>query len=223
MLSNVINLGAEPVCAHDLQQAMSAIYNATAAGDFFGYGRALLSAQAANATCKYSAVIIMQNGTLSLETADGIALKLLQGDIANVPAGDIRWSAENADCVIILLHHDNPELTLTKLDLSHPMSEGGGPNPALLTSAVPETARHEFYDTDELSWGTWRTTPYTRRPLKYTFSEIMALRSGEVTFDNPEESSVTFSAGDIFLVRPDAVASWNNPVNLEKFWLIRTA
>lgn len=48
------------------------------------------------------------------------------------------------------------------------------------------------------------------------------LRKGEVTLSNPDEGSATFAAGDIFLVRPGAVAAWDNSSDLEKFWVIRT-
>lgn len=222
MLSNVINLGAEPICAHDLQCAMSAIRTATAPEEYFGYGRAILTAPESSAKLECSTLIILRGGVLTLKTTDGEPLILCKGEVATLPAGEIMISAEAAECIIIPLYHDNPKLILEKLDLDHPMSTGGSPNPELLTSDLPETARHEFYDCEDLSWGIWKATPYSRRVMTYSFYEIMALLSGEVTFANPDEGSVTFSAGDILLVRPNAVASWDNAVNLEKFWVIRS-
>lgn len=56
----------------------------------------------------------------------------------------------------------------------------------------------------------------------YSFAELMMLRHGEVSLSNPEEGSVTFRAVDIILVRPGAIAAWDNPTDLEKFWLIRS-
>jgi len=65
-------------------------------------------------------------------------------------------------------------------------------------------------------------TPYARPPITYSFSELMMLRKGEVTLSNPDEGSVSFAAGDIFLVRPGAVAAWENPIDLQKLWIIHS-
>ena len=222
MLRNVINLGAEPSCASDLGEAFRVIGSATPTTEPFGFARALLSGEGANAESPFSSIILLRDGTLTLQDADGTVIPLLKGEVATLPAGPLSWSAETADCVILLLSEDNPQLALSKLDLDHPMSPGGAPNAALLTTPAPQTLRHEFHDQDALSWGIWATTPYARRPITYSFAELMMLRRGEVILSNPEEGSVTFRAGDIFLVRPGAIASWDNPIDLEKFWLIRT-
>ncbi|MGH6763634.1 MAG: cupin domain-containing protein [Phyllobacterium sp.] len=222
MLRNVVNLGAEPSCASDLEKALRAIGLATPSTEPVGFGRALLSGEGTNAESLFSSVIMLRDGALTLKDADGTVISLHKGEAANLPAGQFSWSAEAVDCVILLLRQDNPQVVLSRLDLDHPMSPGGAPNAALLTTPAPQTVRHEFHDKDALSWGLWATTPYARRPITYSFTEVMMLRKGEVILSNPEEGSVTFRTGDIFLVRPGAIAGWNNPSDLEKFWLIRT-
>ncbi len=223
MLNNVIDLGAVPSCASDLEEALRSIGLAAPANDPFDCGRALLTGEGADAEIPFSSIIILRDGALTLKDAAGNAVSLRKGEIATLPAGRLSWSADGADCVILLLRQDNPQLALSKLDLDHPMAPGGSPNPALLTTPAPQTLRHEFHDGDAASWGTWSTTPYARRPLTYSYSELMMLRRGEVTLANPEEGSLTFRAGDIFLVRPGATVSWDNPTDLEKFWFIRSA
>lgn len=211
-----------PSCASDLETAYNTIDAATPVNEPIGFGRALLSGKEKNTVNPFSSVIILRSGSLTVQTPDGISVSLQKDEVANLPAGQLTWSAEDADCVILLLREDNPQLTLSKLDLEHPMLPGGAPNAALLTTAAPQTSRYEFYDTDALSWGIWATTPYARRPITYSFAEVMMLRKGEVTFSNPDEGSATFKAGDIFMIKPGAVASWDNTIDLEKFWLIRS-
>lgn len=223
MLKNVINLGTAPSCASDLKTAFQTIGLNELATEHFGFGRAVLSGNGKEAESRFSSIIMLRDGTLTIQDSDGAEITLTKGEVASLPAGVFSWDAKSADCVILVLHQDNPQLSLAKLDLDHPMTPGGAPNAALLTTSAPQTVRHEFQGEDLLSWGTWATTPYARRPITYSFSELMMLRKGEVTLSNPDEGSATFAAGDIFLVCSGAVAAWDNPVDLEKFWVIRTA
>ena len=222
MLKNVIDLGREASCASTLAQALEAIDRATAPQQALGFGRALLSGQAERADCPVSSIVLLRSGTLALAGAEGVSLTLGGGDAATLPSGPLSWSAEAADCVILLLRGDNPQVELARIDLDHPMSAGGAPNPALLTTPPPRTSRHAFHDEGALSWGIWATTPYARRPNTYSYSEVMMLRKGEVVLSAPEGEDVTFRAGDIFIVRASATVAWSNPSDLEKFWLIRT-
>ena len=221
MLKNVVNLGALPSCASDLEIAFQIIDATTPAKEPFGFGRALLSGNEKSSANPFSSVILLRAGTLTLKSTDGTTISLEKGEAANLPAGELVWSADNADCVILVLRQDNPELKLSKLNLDQPMSPGGAPNPALLTTPAPQTTRYEFFEQDKISWGVWATSPYARHPLQYTFAEVMMLSKGEVTLANDEDSA-TFVTGDIFLVQPGACVSWQNTVDLEKFWLIRS-
>ncbi|MEJ5022718.1 cupin domain-containing protein [Ochrobactrum vermis] len=223
MLKNVINLGTAPSCASDLKTAFQTIGLNEQATEHFGFGRAILSGNGKDAESRFSSIIMLRDGALTIRDNNGTEIRLTKGEVANLPAGVFSWDAKSADCIILVLHQDNPQLFPAKLDLEYPMSSGGAPNAALLTTPAPQTARHEFQSEDLLSWGTWATTPYARHPITYSFSELMMLRKGEVTLSNPVEGSATFVAGDIFLVRPGAVAAWDNPSDLEKFWVIRTA
>lgn len=221
MLKNVINLGAAPSCASDLKKAFQIICLNEPATQPFCFGRAILSGHGKEAESRFSSIIMLRNGILAIRDSNGAELTLSKGEVAHLPAGTFSWDAKSADCVILVLHRDNPQLSLAKLDLDYPMSPGGAPKAELLNTPAPQTARHEFQSENSLSWGTWATTPYARRPITYSFSELMLLRKGEVTLSNPDEGSATFAAGDIFLVCPGAVAAWSNPVDLEKFWVIR--
>lgn len=222
MLRNVINLGIMPSCASDLEAAFRAIGLNGHATEPFSFGRAVLSGEGRKAKSLFSSIIMLRDGALTIRLDGGTEIALAKGEVASLPAGAFSWKADTADCVILVLHQDNPQVSFVKLDLDHPMSPGGAPNAALLTTPAPRTVRHEFQRDGLLSWGTWATTPYARHPITYSFSELMMLRKGEVALSNPDEGSVTFTAGDIFLVRHGAVAAWNNPSDVEKFWVIRT-
>lgn len=222
MLRNVINLGVSPPCASDLEEAFRAISLDGQSTEPFGFGRAILSGEGTGVNSPFSSFIMLCDGALTIQDGNGLEIALTKGEVGSLPAGVFSWRAHAADCVILTIHQECPGASFAKLDLDHPMSSGGAPNPALLTTPAPTTSRHEFQSDDPLAWGVWATTPYARHPITYSFSELMMLRKGKVTLSNPEEGCVTFTAGDIFLVRPGAVAAWDNPSDLEKFWIIHS-
>ncbi len=222
LLRNVINLGEAPSCASDLEAAFQAITLDSQPTEAFGVGRAVLSGEGKEAKSLFPSIMMLRDGTLTLKNSNGPEILLGKGEAASLPAGSFAWKAQAADCVILTIHQENAPVSFTKLDLDHPMAPGGAPNAALLTTPAPTTFRYEFQGDDPLAWGIWATTPYARHPITYSFSELMMLRKGEVTLSNPDEGSVTFVAGDIFLVRCGAVAAWHNPVDLQKLWIIHS-
>lgn len=221
VLKNVINLGDLPARISDLGTAFNDI-SEQKAGSSFGFGRVVLNGCGDDARCAFSSILILRDGKLIIENPEGTKIELQKGEVVTLPAANFSWTADAAECVILVFHQDNPTVSFAKLDLDHPMSPGGAPNAALLTTAAPDTARYEFQDEGLLSWGVWATTPYARQAITYSFAEMMMLRKGEVTLSNSEEGSVTFSAGEIFLVLPGAIAAWDNPTDLQKFWVIRS-
>lgn len=221
MLKDVIDLGAEPSCAATLHQAFRIIHDGTAASQTIGFGRAVLSGSATETNCPFTSLLMLRDGHLTLKDDSGTTMRLGKGDVTVLPAGHYSYHAEAADCIILMLRRDNPAVAFSMVDLNHAMSSGGAPNAALLTTPAPQTSRYEFHDEGAVSWGIWRATPYARRHLTYAFSEVMMLRKGEVIFTDPDGQSIRFGAGDIFIVRSGAVVSWDNPSELEKFWLIR--
>ncbi len=220
LLRNVINLGVAPSCASDLEAAFQAITLDGQSTEPFGVGRAVLSGEGKGTKSSFPSIVMVREGSLSLVDSNGFEIVLAKGEAASLPASTFAWKAQAADCVILTIHRGIASVSFTKLDLDHPMVPGGAPNAALLTTPPPTTHRHEFQSDDPLSWGTWATTPYARHPITYSFSELMMLRNGEVTLSNPDEGHVTFAAGDIFLIRPGAIAAWSNPTDLQKFWII---
>lgn len=210
-----------PSCASDLETAFKALTRDGQSAEPFGVGRAILSEEEGKvANSLFPSIIMLREGSLTLVDSQGHQIVLAKGEAVSLPAGSFSWKARLADCVILTIHQGNAQVFFAKLDLDHPMAPGGAPNAALLTTPAPTTQRHEFQSDDPLTWGIWATTPYARRPITYSFSELMMLRKGEVTLSNSEEGSVTFTAGDIFLIRPGAVAAWDNPIDLQKFWII---
>ncbi len=220
LLKNVINLGIAPSCAADLEAAFQALTLNGQSTEPFGVGRAVLSGEGKGTKSLFPSIVMVREGSLSLVDSNGFEIVLAKGEAASLPASSFAWKAQTADCVILTIHQGTAPVSFTKLDLDHPMVPGGAPNAALLTTPAPTTHRHEFQSDDPLSWGIWATTPYARHPINYSFSELMMLRKGDVTLSNPDEGSVSFAAGDIFLIRPGAIAAWSNPTDLQKFWII---
>lgn len=169
----------------------------------------------------FSSLVMVRRSTLKLADADGSSLSLISGQVATLPASELTWFAEEADCVIVTLRADNPDLALEALDLMHPLSPGGAPNVALLDTPIPKTQRHTFFERGKLSWGLWSATPYRRHVTAYGFTEIMWVSRGSASLTDAAGESARFEAGEICVACAGAEVAWENVDYIEKFWLIR--
>lgn len=215
MIRNIVDLGNAAGLKGDLAAAIAAFE----ANRDLPALRAELAGEGTDLQLQNAMIIILRAGALQLRSG-GSELLLQPGDVASVPAGSIAWRAEGAEVVLAEVKTGAADCAFTKLDLDQELSPGGLPNPALVTTAMPETARHEFFDASAFSWGLWSATPYDRSAITYPFSELMYLQSGSVTVGNYDEGRQTFRAGDVFIIHRGAKAAWSNSEPVKKFWLI---
>ncbi len=221
MPRHVANLGELPASRGDMQDAFRRIRQAAPCTPALDFGRAILGGKGRfNAACV--SLVLLRKGMLDLAIPDGTRLILVAGQIATLPAGALIWQADQADCVIVILREDNPDLALQALDLSHPLTPGGAPTAALLDTPMPETKRHTFFEQGKLSWGLWSATPYLRRVTPYDYTEIMWVTRGSMTLTDAAGNSAGFAAGEIGAACAGAEVSWQNREYIEKFWLIRS-
>ncbi|MBP7338304.1 MAG: DUF861 domain-containing protein [Niveispirillum sp.] len=68
--------------------------------------------------------------------------------------------------------------------------------------------------------GTWDSTPYHRRAMRYRHFELMLLLQGSVTFVDGTGREGTFRKGDIFLVEQGADCSWESREQVAKIYAI---
>lgn len=168
--------------------------------------------------------VIVEEGEVSLRV-DGVESKLAPGESAVIRAGsEVRWTARDAATLVFMRYQAQPGqgAGVVPIDYAAELAPSGAPLAELLTTPTP--ACRNFTDhrsTDgEFVCGTWDSTPYTRRAMRYRHYELMYLLDGEVSFEDEVGARATFAQGDIFLVRQGAECSWDSQVYVRKVYAI---
>ncbi|WP_019091638.1 cupin domain-containing protein [Komagataeibacter europaeus] len=102
------------------------------------------------------------------------------------------------------------------------MAPSAAPSAAVLVGPAPTC--HSFNDyksaNGELRCGTWSSTPYARRAVRYDHAELMYLIEGSVTLVDGAGREKTFVKGDIFFVERGAECAWDNREMVKKVYVI---
>lgn len=155
-------------------------------------------------------------GTLTIETDNGVVL----------PVGSrFRWRASHDLLAIVYAAPTEGPGSATApilIDKKVPLAPSNAPPLENLLSPVPSCRAHSDYRSanQEFACGTWDSTPYHRRRIRYRQVELMLLLEGKVTFID-EGSRVTFRKGDVFMfVRGDGCA-WLSEEYVKKVFAIQ--
>lgn len=167
--------------------------------------------------------VIVLSGELTIESASGVA-SLRAGRSAVLPAQrDFGWWAAAGTVAVIVAcpAASGTAPGLVPIDEGAPLQPSNPPLAALLVGPTPSCRNHTDYSSanGELACGTWDSTPYHRRPMRYRHIELMHLLEGTVTFEDAS-GSVTFSRGDIFLAARGAQCAWISEVHVKKVYAI---
>lgn len=169
--------------------------------------------------------VLVLSGTLSL-TAGGASVTLGPDDVAVVPRGlDLAWSAP-AGATALVMRSAEPGTAgadhVVAIDKAAPLTPSGAPLAELLLTPTPACRNHTAYTSGSgfFMAGTWDSTPYYRRAMRYRHYELMLLLEGSVTFVDGVGREGTFGKGDIFLVEQGADCSWESRVDVAKVYAI---
>lgn len=168
--------------------------------------------------------VIVCDGTVALH-GDGAILSLAPGQSAVIRCGSaVRWEADTQALLVFMRYRAQPGdgAGIVPIDYEAELVPSGAPLAELLTTPTPACRNFTDYrSTDgEFVCGTWDSTPYARRAMRYRHYELMYLLEGEVSFEDAVGARATFVRGDIFLVRQDAECSWDSKVHVHKAYAI---
>ena len=168
--------------------------------------------------------VIVVSGDLAFETPSGVAV-INAGQSLVLPSGlGFSWRAATGTAVVVVAVPGAPGTAsgLVRIDEAAPLQPSNPPLAELLAGPTPSCRNHTDYNSanGEFVCGTWDSTPYHRRPMRYRHIELMHLLEGEVTLEDAAGGSVTFSRGDIFLAARGAHCAWVSEVDVKKVYAI---
>lgn len=168
-------------------------------------------------------LIVCSGGTVF--TQGDRAFTLNEGASIVLPRGaSFSWTAHAPVLLIYMRYRNAPaeNSALIPIDETAPLEPSGAPLAELLIGPTPQCRNHTDYRSadGEFMCGTWDSTPYHRRAMRYLHYELMHLLSGSVTFEDETGRRGTFAKGDIFLVEQHARCSWESTVDVAKIYAI---
>lgn len=168
--------------------------------------------------------VIACEGVVSLHVG-AMELSLAPGESAVIHAGSsVRWVAGDAAMLVFMRYQaqSGQGPGLTPIDYGAELTPSGAPLAELLTTPAPACRNFTDYRSadGEFVCGTWDSTPYTRKAMRYRHYELMYLLDGEVSFEDEVGARATYVKGDIFLVRQGAECSWDSQEYVRKVYAI---
>lgn len=168
--------------------------------------------------------VIVESGTVHIAGGD-VEVTLAEGDSIVLRGGSsFAWTAETDSHLLFMRRTDGPtgDATIILVDADAPLEPSGAPLAELLVGPTPACRNNTDWKSEdgEFMVGTWDSTPYHRRAMRYGHFELMYLLDGSVTFVDEAGVEGTFSKGDIFLVEQGASCSWDSRVHVKKIYCI---
>lgn len=174
-------------------------------------------------------VMILLEGAVTVDHADGSQLDVTAGDAFFIPKGTVcSWRQEGDLKKLFVIHRDSsgrvPEnahsLRARKIDPASPLLPTDGPDEALLESPPPrcQEAIAFTYLTGQLTAGVWSATPYRRAAHPFPRHEMMHILDGSVTLLDDAGRAETFVQGDTCFVPKGAVVGWSSATPVRKLF-----
>lgn len=168
--------------------------------------------------------VIVESGSVQIAGA-GVDRLLADGDSVVLRGGaGFAWTAQAPCRLLFVRRADGPagDGAIIPIDLDGRLEPSGAPLAELLVGPTPQCRSHNDWKSEDgvFMAGTWDSTPYHRRPMRYGHHELMYLLDGSVTFVDESGAEGTFSKGDIFIVEQGAMCSWDSQVHVKKVYCI---
>lgn len=174
-------------------------------------------------------VMVLIEGTVAIDHADGSTLHVTAGDAFFIPKGTVCSWRQAGDLKKFFAIHDDatgiaaaqPEgLRARRIDFAASLASTEGPPATLLLSSAPTCCdATAFTDlTGQLTAGIWSATPYTRKAVASPRHELMHIIEGAVTLSDDAGREETFSAGETCFVPKGAVVGWKSVSPVRKMF-----
>lgn len=178
------------------------------------------------AAMPHTEFVVVWDGEVTLQGADGNVLKLLPGDCAVIPRGTkVRWvqaAPVTRGFVVVPDAAGNGAREVLKIDPSVALEPVPAPAANVLTTAAPEARGRRLFEArgGQVRVGVWECTSYGRRQVTPPHCELMQILSGTVVI--AEEKGATFSVGpgEAILVPAGATNAWMSAVTVRKVYCI---
>lgn len=168
--------------------------------------------------------VIIESGVVRISGGDA-DVTLTEGDSIVLRGGAaFVWTAEAESRLLYMRRTGGPagDGAIIPVDADAPLAPSGAPLADLLVGPTPACRNNTDWKAEdgEFMAGTWDSTPYHRRAMRYGHFELMYLLDGSVTFVDETGAEATFLKGDIFLVEQGASCSWDSRVHVKKIYCI---
>lgn len=165
--------------------------------------------------------VVLLSGELLIQAA-GRDTVVGAGHSVVLPTGmSFRWSASAGTLAVIVACPATCGTVevVVPVDASASLQPSSPPLAALLVGPTPSCRSHSDYcsENGEFTCGTWDSTPYHRRPMRYRHIELMHVLEGAVTLQDAS-GSATFSKGDVVLAARGAECAWISEVHVKKVY-----
>jgi uncharacterized cupin superfamily protein len=164
--------------------------------------------------------VLIAEGSVEL-LHDGQVHILECGRSAVIRAGSqVSWQA-GAPAAVVYMSYSGPaagQTGVVVLTQDPALAPSNPPASDVLISAVPSCRSfNDFRSADDtFVCGTWDSTPYTRRAIRFGHYELMHLLEGQVSFADPHGPQASFGAGDIVLFVRNGECAWDSQVHVRK-------
>jgi uncharacterized cupin superfamily protein len=172
-------------------------------------------------------VMILLEGSVTIDHADGSQLDVAAGEAFFIPKGTVcSWRQAGDLKKFFVIHSDSltppngSALKARKIDPAAPLVPAEGPDAALLESPPPSCreAIAFTYLTGQLTAGVWCATPYRRAVHPFPRHELMHILEGAVTLDDGAGREETFQAGETCFVPKGAPVGWRSATPVTKLF-----
>lgn len=174
-------------------------------------------------------VMVLIEGRVTIDHADGSSLHFSAGDALFIPKGTVcSWRQEGELKKFFVIHSDSSGLVAPdpaalkarKIEPAASLVPSEPPAASLLVGPSPACAdATAFTDlTGQLTAGVWSATPYRRKAVASPRHELMHIVEGSATLSDGAGREETFGAGDTLLVPLGAVTQWTSTVPVRKIF-----
>lgn len=174
-------------------------------------------------------VMILLEGRVTIDHADGSQLQATAGDAFFIPKGTVcSWRQAGDLKKFFVIHSDASGLAAAdagalkalKIDPKAALAPAEGPDPAALLGPAPTCQEAvAFTDlTQQLTAGVWAAAPYRRKAVASPRHELMHVIEGTMTLSDGEGRAETFNGGDTCFVPKGATVGWSSETEVRKLF-----
>ncbi|CAG8863430.1 hypothetical protein PS627_00368 [Pseudomonas fluorescens] len=168
---------------------------------------------------------VIEAGELRLQ-GEGFDLQLVAGDCFVVPRGvRVHWQQRGQLRRVFMAFPalsagtQMPDAPL-RIELSQPLAQSDPPAASVLLTATPKAWSETLFSVGNLRIGLWQCEAYARKQVEPSYSELMYILEGAVSFQTPHGEGHHVRAGETVIVPKGATNAWSSEEIVRKVFCI---